>query len=271
MSPPSREAEIQKTVEETANADRGERETQTSNAAAQIAAAINALTCAQNTQTSREDRSQKINTAINITVIVVASAAAIFAGLSWWAFRDQLRVSQSSDNTFKETLVAANQAWIAPRTVYLNEPLAPKAHASMRVMFDNPGHEPALNTELRTQVLVVTSKAVDAALVDINLWEKFFGRNTACDVIPHVKGTEPYWPSPPERYMLRFGTDKDDPIVSDGVLNGSESIITNGCIFYETFKEIHFSKFCFLLRQIPPHVLGIVDPAAICPAGNDAN
>lgn len=171
----------------------------------------------------------------------------------------------------QHSISEANRAWIAPRTVYLATPLVINEHPHFRVSFDNPGKQPALNTDLRTQILVADNSAVDAALKDIKLWPKSFGGNGACDSPSTNSGTEIYWPSPqPEAYTLYFGGERSDPVVTAEILDGSQAIIVNGCVFYETFGEMRRSKFCFLVRQPSSADTGPKAQIGICPAGNDA-
>jgi hypothetical protein len=59
MLPLSWKSEIQETVEKATNADREQREAQANNATSNVAAAIQSIRDAQNTQTSHEDRYQK--------------------------------------------------------------------------------------------------------------------------------------------------------------------------------------------------------------------
>jgi hypothetical protein len=108
--PPSWKGEVQKTIEETAQANRSQRETQTNNAAAQIATAIESLRDAQNTQTSREDSNAKINTALNGVTIFLVSLTVVFTGLSWCAFRDQLTETQRVYPEIKKSADAAKTA-----------------------------------------------------------------------------------------------------------------------------------------------------------------
>ncbi len=90
MLPPSWKSEVQKAVEETANADRQQREAQQNNASADITAAIIALRDAQHAQTSSEDANEQKNRPINKITLTFVFLTAIFTGLSWLAFRAQL-------------------------------------------------------------------------------------------------------------------------------------------------------------------------------------
>jgi len=90
MLPPSWKSEVQKSVEEHANADREQRQTEQSDASTKIAAAISSLRDAQNTQTTHEDANQKTSVWLNSITIFLVFLTVIFTGLSWCAFHDQL-------------------------------------------------------------------------------------------------------------------------------------------------------------------------------------
>lgn len=110
MLPPSWKGEVQKTVEETANANREQRKAEQNNAAAQIAASIKILSDAQETQTSHEDRNDKKNRAISVVTLGLVFLTVIFTGLSWCAFRDQLSEMQKVYPHIKESADAAKTA-----------------------------------------------------------------------------------------------------------------------------------------------------------------
>src|SRR5262249_45194766 len=96
MLPDSWKREIKEAVEETANADREQRQAKTREGATEIATAINALSQAQNTQTDHEDRHEKINVALAVITIFLVFLTVIFTGLSWWAFHGQLEEMKSA-------------------------------------------------------------------------------------------------------------------------------------------------------------------------------
>jgi hypothetical protein len=203
-------------------------------------------------------------TLLEVSGVTAAFAAAAFALWSAWIFQGQLTEA-------KRSTIEANRAWIAPRTVYLTSDLTLNDHIHLQVSFDDPGKGPAVNAELITQVLVVKGDALEAALKDPALWEGYFGRNTTCDNPHPILGSEIFWPTPtPESYLLPFGDASGDPIVTPDLLNGQSAIVTNGCIFYDSFSEQRHSKFCFVFRDSRRQKLIPKAKASICPVGNDA-
>jgi hypothetical protein len=173
----------------------------------------------------------------------------------------------------RKATVEADRAWLAPRSAYLQRPLVLNDHPSFRVTYDNVGKQPALNIALWWRVSIFDADALMRSLSDPTLAETAFGENPACSGHTSHKGAEIAWPtSLTEKYSTSYIETPNDPIITQGVLDGREAIVVHGCFFYETFQEIHRSAFCFWLRQMPPsNMLTTTSSAIICPIGNDAN
>ena len=90
MFPPSWKSEVQKAVEEAANANREQREAEKDYENSKIVLAIEALSDAQKTQTAHEDRNDKKNRRLNWVTIFLVFGTVVFTGLSWWIFKGQL-------------------------------------------------------------------------------------------------------------------------------------------------------------------------------------
>jgi hypothetical protein len=88
--PPSWKSEIQKAVEETANAGREQRKAEKDNESSKIVLAIEALSDAQKTQTAHEDRNDGKSHRLNLIMIFLVFGTVVFTGLSWWVFNGQL-------------------------------------------------------------------------------------------------------------------------------------------------------------------------------------
>src|SRR5580693_1979766 len=185
MLPPSWKSEVQKAVEETANADREYREAQNNDAAAKVAAAIETLSDAQETQTDHEDRNEKINVGLAILTIFLVFLTVIFTGLSWLTFRDQLKeMKASAEQTNKiidansklvdastkqaeaaaenakiarDSYVASQRAWVGPRNAKISN--APAADKDLPIILEygNTGREPAIETIQDTDVFTATA------------------------------------------------------------------------------------------------------------------
>jgi hypothetical protein len=172
----------------------------------------------------------------------------------------------------RKATVEANRAWVAPRSAYLRRAFVLNDHPVFRVTYDNVGRQPALNSEMWWRVNIVDADLLVRSLKDASLAETAFGRNIACDQHSAHKGSEVIWPSrKPESYSNAYVGNPTDPIITDEVLDGRAAVVVHGCIFYETFHEVHRSAFCFWFRQVPPaYMVTTTTAAIICPIGNDA-
>jgi hypothetical protein len=67
-------------------------------------------------------------------------------------FYCQLRVSQSSDVTFKNTLVEANRAWLTPSGLGVAGDIDGDKDVPLKVFYANVGRGPALKTDAAFEV-----------------------------------------------------------------------------------------------------------------------
>lgn len=155
---------------------------------------------------------------------------------------------------------------MAPRLAYLRQALTLNDHPAFKVTYDNVGKQPALNTFMLTHVSIIAADLLARSLNEPKLAESVFGQNPTCDGNTSHKGGGIIWPStPPATYSESSVENPNDPtpIITQQVIDGSAALVIQGCLFYETFQEVHHSAFCFYFRQVPPFL--------ICPIGNDAN
>jgi hypothetical protein len=166
MLPTSWKGEIEKTIEETTHTHSEQRKAQQDNAAATIAAAIKALRDAQEAQTSHEDRNDQKNRRINVTTLFLVFLTLIFAGLSWWAFYEQVNemklaygpIKQTADAT-KAALVAGQRAWLRIDEIGVgggglsigND----GASVSISFMVTNVGNSPAIKVSYHPELVVL--------------------------------------------------------------------------------------------------------------------
>jgi len=234
--PPSWKGEIESAVEETEKADRSEREAQTGNAAAQVAAAIHALKGAQDAQTSREDCNQKISTALNVVIIVIASVAAFFAGASWWVFSGQLNEMQAEQRPW----VYAANIEPAGRIVFVEGQYA----VPLKFTIKNTGHLPAFFVAPKTSATVLkigmSTKRVQNEICDeyrktpvANGGDTVF----AGQVITHGGFTSDDYPTVLKKAWDLIGSDR--------------MIVMYGCIDYQFADQPwhHQSRFSYAVGQ----------------------
>jgi hypothetical protein len=274
MLPHSWKCEIKESVEEATNTDREQRETAQNNAAANIAATIKTLSDAQNTQTTHEDRNQKINATLSGITIFFVFLTVIFTGLSWSAFRDQLHIfSEQLDEMKKaykpieaqskaaseatkiasDTLVAANRAWISPIGMGFDGVVEIGKEVEIYVLYGNTGKEPARD------INVIAHDYFTKPPGSTEGWDNIIvQKNVMCTQI---------YPSTPNTFRHSFRIEKD--WINADVQNIVLAWYVQGCFIYRTFNQIKESAFCFFLypRQGRPMNQWIW---RVCSGGNHA-
>jgi hypothetical protein len=149
MLPPSWKAEVQKSIEVAASAERDQREAGQSEAGANIAAAIHALRHTQTAQANSEDSNEKKNQGINKATLVLVAFTALFTGLSWFVFRDQARIAKEAADDAHIAYTAVQRAFITisdvvPTPIY--DPDSGKvSHWTLRMNFENSGNTPTVD------------------------------------------------------------------------------------------------------------------------------
>lgn len=90
MLPPSWKSEVQKAIEETANASSERQKAEGEKNSAEIAAAIKRFVHAYDAQHDKPERKDKVKRLLDVTTVILLFGTAIFTGLGWLAFRSQL-------------------------------------------------------------------------------------------------------------------------------------------------------------------------------------
>jgi hypothetical protein len=273
MLPPLWKNEIEKTIEERANTDREQRETAQNDAAAKVAAAIKTLSDAQDAQTTSEDRNDKKNRAINITTLGLVFLTVIFTGLSWLAFRDQLRVFERTDKTLHETMVAADRAWIIPHLVKLTNVPVDGQKVDLFLTYGNTGREPASSVGYKSNSWSLSFETIIAAdpIAPAGLRKALEAKLTdTCSAASENENLAVTYPTPLDGNGVPIMVDPKwvtQPIIDRGF------IIAEGCFAYKTMGSPHKSRFCFFWNKIvdgfkPSEGRGYMSN---CPAGNEAS
>ena len=131
MLPPSWKSEVQKTVEEAANATGERQKADNEKYSAEIASAIKSFIDAFNAQSNKPERKDKIKRFLDIATVVLLFGTAVFTGLGWLVFREQLGEMQKVYTPIKnsadaaknaaaaaeKSFVAGTRAWLMPRDV----------------------------------------------------------------------------------------------------------------------------------------------------------
>lgn len=267
MLPPSWKGEVQEAVEEATNTDSEQRKARQSNAAAKIAASIDALRYAQEIQTSHEDQNENINIGLAVTTIFLVFLTVIFTGLSWCAFREQLHEMQASGEQTKKIIEAANQqaaaanesakttrdayvasqrAWVGPSNAKIDGEIAIGKALKIVVDYLNTGREPALN-------FIYTIDALTSTLDDEKngiTMAKINAAFTACRESQVINGGSVVFPSTgginPSGQAVTITT--NDSFVDQDIVDGNNIAVVDGCFVYKSIGIVRHSYFCYFYR-----------------------
>jgi hypothetical protein len=171
MLPPSWKAEVQKTIDEAAAADKNEQKAQQNEASTKIAAAIDTLRDAQAAQTTSEDTNEKKNQAINKVTLILVAFTVLFTCLSWLAFREQVQemkvaygpikdsadAAKKSADVSEKTLIAAHRPWISVEKIEMMGPLditQDGGFAPFTIYVKNIGQSPAIRVGIAADLII---------------------------------------------------------------------------------------------------------------------
>lgn len=175
----------------------------------------------------------------------------------------------------REALIAANRAWVVPRTMKLTGTLNAGHDATFYLYIDNSGHEPAKNAGRGEDPKSIGREALAGATSD-TITDKFDGaiRTTAfadtCALAKKTHRLGVIYPSAPNSYSNGVGV--PGKWITPDVVNGSAMLVIKGCITYDTINLHGWSAYCFFYNKTiddlkPPEQKGYL---LVCPSGNDA-
>jgi hypothetical protein len=173
----------------------------------------------------------------SIDSLILAIATALIAWIAIW----QWSALDSTDRTLRETLVAANRAWLAPRVGLIDEAVI-GLPVKVKVGFDNTGHEPALNILVTNDFLTaappLSGDKIERYLKDH--WDR-------CKKTQPDPGNFAVFPSAyiPQEFNLTQVNITTSTTWDADLENNTKLFIWVGCAAYETFHAAHHSSFCF--------------------------
>jgi hypothetical protein len=283
MLPPSWKSEVQKTIEETANADRQKREAEQNNAAAKVTAAINSLADAQKAQTSSEDSNEQKDRAINWVTLFLVFLTVIFTFLTWRTLSGQLREMKSageqtqkiidtnaklveaatkqadataraadaatkqSENSDK-ALIESQRAWVGPTTTKVDGAIEIGKPVTIVAEYLNSGRGPAINFVYATDTFVGTLDEDTNGITSRKIDAYYKG----CRELKTLSGGQVVFPAigggfgNPNGQVLT--TKLSGEIVDQEVIDGTKIIYLDGCFLYKSFNIVRHTYFCFFYR-----------------------
>jgi hypothetical protein len=157
-----------------------------------------------------------------------------------------------------KTLIEANRAWIAPEgAIAKGDVVGGNDDISAKVFYTNIGKGPAtrINSVYAWGTTDNKENASDAIIVGPN--------NTCVSLEPKNDGTVVF----PTK-LLHQETSLPRQSISPSVKANKEVIFLQGCVIYETMKEIHKSWFCFIIYR--DGTLAGQNTTALCGDGQGA-
>jgi hypothetical protein len=183
-----------------------------------------------------------------INGLLVFAATLLLAFIAW-----------RTDRTVRDTLVAANRAWVTPASAFVDAPVIGKTLV-FHVRYGNPGKEPATDFVAQEDSDEIDAPAPQASLYTI------LPRNRLQDVCARTHAATEGGVVYPAREDYTF-TAITERLITPEIQSGSKLIVVHGCFAYQTFHRERKSEYCFIfLNAAHGDMQGVH-----CPFGNTAD
>jgi len=271
MLPPSWKGEIEKAVEEKAHTSAEGQKAEAANNAAGIPQQIKALVDAYNTQHDKPERKDKLKRFLDIATVVLLFFTALFTGLAWLVFRGQLWISEHTDQTLNNTMVADIRAWVVPTGIYFDDMPKAEYNQRLRIAYENVGKEAATDVDNNWSwsggIFEITIDAKQMPYIDVGNapWPKADRCNRNPSIVSNRRTA---YPSAKYTYIVHVFN--DEPYVPQSLIDGTTSFYIYGCFIYRspvTAEKIHHSPYCLYYQ--PKRGLPITEGTfEFCPSGS---
>jgi hypothetical protein len=186
----------------------------------------------------------------SINGLLTAAATLLLALIAW-----------NTDTTLRNTLIAANRAWVTPASAFLdNAPTIGKSWG-YHVRYGNVGKEPAIGFAAQEDLDIIDAPAPQASLYTV------LPKNSLKDVCARTHAATEgnvVYPSGLRDYTYSVFTDR---LITPDIQGGSKVLVAHGCFAYQTFQRERQSEYCFIFLNT---VHGDLE-GADCPFGNTAD
>jgi hypothetical protein len=175
----------------------------------------------------------------------------------------QAQAAIDSAKTAQENMVASQRAWVGPRNAKSATGPELEKNLDIVVEYQNTGREPALETIVDSELFVATKEEDDSGAVTNRVND--FTAKCRIKWDPTKKGVVFPSGNTSSAYELTRTLDADE--IDQEVLDGSKTIILDGCFVYKSAGGIRRSSFCYFFtsKKTKPTNWGI------CAVGNDAD
>ena len=167
-----------------------------------------------------------------IATVLLAAITAMLAQIAYW---------QYTDTTLRETLVASNRAWLAPTGLAVRGQIDGDKDLDIDVHYANVGKGPAIKVKLIFAGGTIPNLAdplIPAA-----------GPNSTCAGQQTDPGGPVVFPNTPNNNWWN-STIIPRTLLTQSVKDNKAVLYLQGCLIYETMKEVHHTWFCqFVYRN----------------------
>lgn len=290
--PPLWKREIQKAVKEGADSAAHERRGQDGEASAAIASPLHKLVQEFKTYQEKQDREGEEKATRERVTIAALIMTVVFTFLTLVVFKGQLDEMKStgvqtdtlietnrnlanaatqqasasaiSAQTAQDTLLASQRAWVGPSTAKIEGAIEAGKELKAVVTVVNTGREPGKN--LFWDVVGIPTDTVE----DHNGVPSFIVRKyiEACFNTPSQYRRQVIFPSTGlGGGGFTFTTPISAEKIDDGIVDGTKSLLVQGCLAYDAFGKTHHTAFCYFYnaKLTKPEALNI------CTGGTDAD
>jgi hypothetical protein len=204
----------------------------------------------------------------NWTLLLLGiNAALVFAtALIFWC---QLRVSEQTDATLRQTMVATTRAWLTPSHAEIDSDQLRTGQVRFSIKYGNVGREPATGFVAQEEFDFVPAPRADQTLYAT------FPQSTIKNICARTliaEGAGVIYPSGISDYTYTVVAiaDANQLTKIPKVLDGSLAIFIHGCFAYKTFNVERKSEYCFLrLPTLDADTKQLNFRFVRCPYGND--
>lgn len=156
----------------------------------------------------------------SINGLLTAVATLLLALIAW-----------NTDTTLRNTLIAANRAWVTPASAFLDNATTVGKSWGYHVRYGNVGKEPAIGFAAQEDLGIIDAPAPQASLYTV------LSKNTLKDVCARThaatEGSVVY-PSGLRDYTYNVFTDR---LITPDIQGGSKVLLAHGCFAYQTFQR----------------------------------
>lgn len=168
---------------------------------------------------------------------------AILVFTTAYIFYRQLKVSETTDRTLYQTMVATTRAWITPFHAELDNDLISSGTFKFSIRYGNVGKEPALDFVAQQEIGSVVSPH------NQSLYEVFPPETITdiCALTHAAEGAGVIYPSGLQDYTYTVTETSDEfRQISSAVASATRAAFIHGCFAYTTFGVERKSEYCFL-------------------------